>query len=207
VYYFIKKGKKTMTDVGRNKIRTVDKFEKEKTDKSATKTTDKPSTNTAGKPTKNTADKPSANTAGKPTKNTADKLQERRHKLLALVHIAKKEIPLSDDEYRDVIAYWGVKSSADMSNPELEELVNYFESLGFKKKAIDPRDPGAGVGQIHALQIRVREEAMKLHNGEERLKGLVKKIAKEDDLRSCRNIKKLKQLLKVIHLLQNREKS
>ena len=172
-----------MTTVGRDKIRTVDKFEKEKTDKSLTKKANKPSTNTAGK------------------------LQERRHKLLALVHIAKKEIPLSDDEYRDVIAYWGVQSSADMSNPELEELVKYFESLGFKKKAIDPRDPGTGVGQIHALQIRVREEAMKLHNGEERLKGLVKKITKEDDLRSCRNIKKLKQLLKVIHLLQNREKS
>jgi hypothetical protein len=145
--------------------------------------------------------------ADKPATEKAGKLQERRHKLLALVHIAKKEIPLSDDEYRDVIAYWDVKSSADMSNPELEELVKYFESLGFRKKAIDPRDPGTGVGQIHALQIRVREEAMKLHNGEERLKGLVKKIAKEDDIRSCRNIKKLKQLLKVIHLLQNREKS
>jgi hypothetical protein len=183
VYYFIKKGEKTMTTVGRDKIRTVDKFEKEKTDKSLTKKAEKPSTNTAGK------------------------LQERRHKLLALVHIAKKEIPLRDDEYRDVIAYWGVRSSADMSIPELEELVKYFESLGFKKKAIDPRDPGTGVGQIHALQIRAREEAMKLHNGEERLKGLVKKITKEDDLRSCRNIKKLKQLLKVIHLLQNREKS
>lgn len=172
-----------MTTVGRNKIRKVDKFKKEKTDKSLKKKTDKPAIKTAGK------------------------LQERRHKLLALIHIAKKEIPLSDEEYRDVIAYWGVKSSADMSNPELEELVKYFESLGFKKKAIDPRDPGTGVGQVHALQIRVGEEAMKLHNGEERLKGLVKKIAKEDDLRSCRNIKKLKQLLKVIHLLQNREQS
>jgi hypothetical protein len=191
VYYFIKKGKKTMTTVGRNKIRTVDKFEKEKTDKSLKKKTDKPA----------------SEKTGKPATEKAGKLQGRRHKLLALVHIAKKEIPLSDDEYRDVIAYWGVKSSADMSNPELEELVKYFESLGFKKKAMDPRDPGAGVGQIHALQIRVREEAMKLHNGEERLKGLVKKIAKEDDLRSCRNVKKLKQLLKVIHLLQNREKS
>lgn len=180
-----------MTDVGRDKIRTVDKFEKEKTDKSLKKKTDKPA----------------SEKTGKPATEKAGKLQERRHKLLALVHIAKKEIPLSDDEYRDVIAYWGVQSSADMSNPELEELVKYFESLGFKKKAIDPRDPGTGVGQIHALQIRVREEAMKLHNGEERLKGLVKKIAKEDDLRSCRNIKKLKQLLKVIHLLQNREKS
>ena len=150
--------------------------------------------------------KPATKTAVKSSKRMADKLQERRHKLLALVHIAKKEIPLSDDEYRDVIAYWGVRSSADMSIPELEELVKYFESLGFKKKVPDPRDPGSGVGQIKVLQERVREEARKLNNGEERLKGLVKKIAKEDDLMACRNIKKLKQLLKVIRLLQNREK-
>ncbi|MDH3835143.1 MAG: regulatory protein GemA [Desulfobacteraceae bacterium] len=138
-------------------------------------------------------------------KKKADKLQERRHKLLTLVHIAKKEIPLSDDEYRDVIAYWGVGSSADMSIPELEALVKYFESLGFKKKVPDPRDPGSGVGQIKALRERIKEEAKKLKNGEERLKGLVKKIAKEDDLRSCRNVKKLKQVLKVIRLLQDRE--
>jgi hypothetical protein len=141
------------------------------------------------------------NSAGK----TADKLQERRHKLLALVHIAKKEIPLRDDEYRDVIAYWGVKSSADMPIPELEELVEYFESLGFKKKVTDPRDPGPGVGQIKALQERIRVEANKLNNGKERLKGLVKKIAKVDDLRFCRNVKKLKQVLKVVRLLQDRE--
>ncbi len=141
----------------------------------------------------------------KSSKRMADKPQERRHKLLALVHIAIKEIPLSDDEYRDIIAYWGVRSSADMSIPELEDLVEYFESLGFKKKVTDPRDPGAGVGQIKALRERIKEEAKKLHNGEERLKGLVKKIAKENDLMACRNIKKLKQLLKVIRLLQNRE--
>ena len=156
---------------------------------------------------KNTADKSSTKMADKPPTGKADKLQERRHKLLALVHIAKKEIPLKDDEYRDVIAYWGVRSSADMSIPELEELVKYFESLGFKKKVLDPKDPGTGIGQIKALQERVREEAGKLNNGEERLKGLVKKIAKEDDLMACRNIKKLKQLLKVIRLLQNRENS
>ena len=150
-------------------------------------------------------DKSATGTADKPSRDKADKLLERRHKLLALVHIAKKEIPLRDNEYRDVIAYWGVRSSADMSIPELEALVKYFESLGFKKKVRDPRDPGSGVGQIKALQERVREEAVKLKNGEERLKGLVKKIAKENDLKACRNIKKLKQLLKVIRLLQNRE--
>ena len=138
-------------------------------------------------------------------KQTADKLQERRNGLLALVHIAKKEIPLSDDEYRDVIAYWGVRSSADMSIPELEELVKYFEILGFKKKVSDPRDPGSGVGQIKALQERIRSEAEKLSNGEQRLQGLVKKIAKANDLKACRNVKKLKQVLKVVRLLQDRE--
>ena len=131
--------------------------------------------------------------------------KKQRNGLLALVHIAKKEIPLSDDEYRDVIAYWGVGSSADMTVPELEELVKYFESLGFKKKVSDPRDPGSGVGQIKALQERIRAEAEKLSNGEQRLKGLVQKIAKADDLKACRNVKKLKQVLKVVRLLQDRE--
>jgi hypothetical protein len=143
--------------------------------------------------------------ADKSASKPAPKIQERRNKLLALVHIAKKEIPLSDDEYRDVIAYWGVSSSADMSIRELEDLVKYFESLGFKKKVIDTRDPGPGVGQIKALQERIREEAEKLNNGEQRLKGLVKKIAKADDLKVCRNVKKLKQILKVVRLLQARE--
>jgi len=134
-----------------------------------------------------------------------DKIHRRRNKLLALVHIAKKELALRDDEYRDVLKYWGVTTSAQMSIPELEELVEYFESLGFKKKASADRDLGSGVGQITALRERVREEAGKLNNGEQRLKGLVKKIAKTDDLKSCRDVKKLKQILKVVRLLQDRE--
>jgi hypothetical protein len=134
-----------------------------------------------------------------------DKIHRQRNKLLALVHIAKKELALRDDEYRDVLKYWGVETSARMSVPELEELVEYFESLGFKKKVSADRELGAGVGQITALRERVRAEAGKLNNGEQRLKGLVKKIAKADDLMSCRDVKKLKQILKVVHLLQNRE--
>jgi hypothetical protein len=144
------------------------------------------------------------NTADK-EKSSDDKIHRRRNGLLALVHIAKKELALRDDEYRDVLKYWGVTTSAEMSIPELEELVEYFESLGFKKKVPADRDLGSGVGQITALRERIREEAGKLNNGEQRLKGLVKKIAKTDDLMSCRNVKKLKQILKVIHLLQNRE--
>ncbi|RZB36757.1 MAG: hypothetical protein SRB2_01836 [Desulfobacteraceae bacterium Eth-SRB2] len=138
-------------------------------------------------------------------KSSDNKIHRRRNGLLALVHIAKKELALRDDEYRDVLKYWGVTTSAQMSIPELEELVTYFESLGFKKKVSADRDLGSGVGQIKALWERVRTEAGKLNNGEQRLKGLVKKIAKADDLMSCRDVKKLKQILKVVRLLQDRE--
>jgi hypothetical protein len=144
------------------------------------------------------------NTADK-EKSSDNKIHRRRNRLLALVHIAKKELALRDDEYRDVLKYWGVTTSAQMSIPELEELVEYFESLGFKKRVPADRDPGSGVGQITALRERVRAEAGKLNNGEQRLKGLVKKIAKADDLMSCRDVKKLKQILKVVRLLQDRE--
>jgi hypothetical protein len=143
------------------------------------------------------------NTADK-KKSSDNKIHRRRNGLLALVHIAKKELSLRDEEYRDVLKYWGVTTSAQMSIPELEELVEYFESLGFKKKVLADRDLGSGTGQITALRERVRAEAGKLNNGEQRLKGLVKKIAKKDDLMSCRDVKKLKQILKVVHLLQNR---
>ena len=145
------------------------------------------------------------NGGGKTSPNKPDNMQRRRHGLLALVHIAKRELALRDDEYRDVLKYWGAKTSAEMSIPELEELVTYFESLGFKKKVLHARDPGSGIGQIKALQKRIRAEAEKLNNGEQRLKGLLKKIAKVDDLKACRNVKKLKQVLKVVRLLQDRE--
>jgi len=149
-------------------------------------------------------DRSVTNTADK-KKPSNDKIQRRRNGLLALVHIGKKELALRDDEYRDVLKYWGVTTSAEMSIPELEELVEYFESLGFKKKVSADRDLGSGVGQITALRERVRDEAGKLSHGEQRLKGLVKKIAKKDELMSCRDVKKLKQILKVVRLLQDRE--
>jgi phage gp16-like protein len=145
------------------------------------------------------------NGGGKTSPNKPDNMQRRRHGLLALVHIAKRELALRDDEYRDVLKYWGAKTSAEMSIPELEELVTYFESLGFKKKVPADRELGSGVGQITALRERVLAEAGKLNNGEQRLKGLVKKIAKAEDLMSCRDVKKLKQILKVVRLLQDRE--
>jgi len=132
-------------------------------------------------------------------------LQRQRNGLLAVVHIAKQQLGLDDAAYRDVLKFYGVSSSAAMSIAELEDLVGYFESRGFKKKV---SDPGGGAGRqrmVEALQDRIREEAASLENGESRLSGIVKRVANVDDLRFCRNVAKLKQILKIIGLYRKKE--
>ena len=56
--------------------------------------------------------------------------------LLAKVHIAKKELALSDETYRDILArVTGCQSSRDCSERQLEQLLDEFRRLGWKPKA------------------------------------------------------------------------
>ncbi len=59
----------------------------------------------------------------------------RRKKLIAQVHIAKNQLGLDDDIYRDAL-YLATKkrSCADMSIIELHKAVSHFENLGFNPK-------------------------------------------------------------------------
>ena len=142
-------------------------------------------------------------TAGKKSPN---KIQRQRNGLLAIVHIAKKDLGLDDAEYMETLGVYGVSSAGAMSVPELEDLVDYFGSLGFKKKgqAFQPADKGRQ-RMAQALHARIWEEALGLDNGEKRLAGLVKKIANVDNLRFCRNVGNLKQILKIITVYQKAE--
>ena len=143
--------------------------------------------------------------AGKKSPNA---LQRQRNGLLAIVHIAKKGLGMDDASYRDVLGFYGVASSAALSISELEDLVGHFESLGFRKtrgsEVGDQRSAGKQ-RMAQALHARIWEEAIALENGEKRLTGLVKKIANVDDLRFCRNIKKLQQILKIVGIYKKQE--
>lgn len=139
-------------------------------------------------------------------KKSPNRLQRQRNGLLAIVHIAKKDLGLDDTAYRDVLGFYGVASSAALSISELEDLVDHFQGLGFRKKVSGVRCQEKGRQRMaEALHERIRTEAAKLENGEARLKGLVKKIANVDDLRFCRNTNKLKQILKIICVMQEKE--
>jgi phage gp16-like protein len=56
---------------------------------------------------------------------------ESRRSLLAKVHIAKKQLGMSDDDYRQMLLdRFDVDSSAKLPFLKLNELVRHFEALG-----------------------------------------------------------------------------
>jgi phage gp16-like protein len=135
------------------------------------------------------------------------RLSRQRNGLLAIVHIAKKDLGLDDGAYRDVLGFYGVSSASALSVAELEDLVGHFESRGFRKT----KDAGRGTTDAgrnrmaEALRARIWEEALGLENGEKRLGGIVKSVANVDDLRFCRNVGKLKRILKIVTVYKKQE--
>lgn len=55
----------------------------------------------------------------------------------ALLHIAKTQVGMTEDEYRDLLKSVGALSSADpdFTKAKLDQVMKQFKALGFKKKA------------------------------------------------------------------------
>lgn len=65
-----------------------------------------------------------------------DPSQQRRRALLAKVHIAKKQLGLSDDDYRAIIfQHCSAMSAADATEAQLAAIVQHFGQRGFKTAA------------------------------------------------------------------------
>lgn len=52
----------------------------------------------------------------------------------ALIHVAKKQLGLSEDEYRAVLEQVGVGSSKDLTDKTFGVVMAHFERLGFKPR-------------------------------------------------------------------------
>ncbi|EAU53549.1 gp16 family protein [Mariprofundus ferrooxydans] len=60
---------------------------------------------------------------------------EYRRSELAKIHLAKKDLGLDDDTYRDVLwTICRVRSAADLDSTARFKLIKHFESLGWKQK-------------------------------------------------------------------------
>ena len=50
----------------------------------------------------------------------------------AVIHIAKVQVGMSGDEYRDLLGSVGVESSKDLNNKTFGQVMKQFEKLGFQ---------------------------------------------------------------------------
>ncbi len=75
-----------------------------------------------------------------------------RSSLLATVHIAKKELQLDDDTYRDVLKRRvGKHSAGDCTDAQLRTLLDEFRRLGWQKRHKRPLSERGHVRMIYAI--------------------------------------------------------
>jgi hypothetical protein len=62
---------------------------------------------------------------------------------LALVHVAKRSLGLTDEAYRDILhVETGVESSKDLDRKGLDRLLSRFADMGFRQGHLDGRPRG-----------------------------------------------------------------
>lgn len=138
----------------------------------------------------------SARRAAHPSDRWTETAMEQRRGLLAKIHIAKKALALTDDQYGAILSGLAVESAKDLTLAQLEDLVKYMKYLGWRE--FRPRRRTNVEKQITALQDRAQEMALEIDNGEARLAGLVKSIGAVDALPWLRDTVKLKKILLVM---------
>jgi phage gp16-like protein len=109
-----------------------------------------------------------------------------RSRLIRLVHIAKRDLTMDDAEYRSLLDAWVKKdSAADMTIPELEKVLRYLKSAGFRvRKGVKSRTladyPEAK--KIRALWLFLHQLELVKNPSEAALAAYVKRIAGVDAL-------------------------
>ncbi|MBI4621073.1 MAG: DUF1018 domain-containing protein [Desulfobacterales bacterium] len=136
-------------------------------------------------------------------KKSQNELQRQRKGLLAKIHIAKKDLCLDDEMYREILEGkpWRVKSAGDLALQGLESLVRHFKSLGWQESPVT----GEKGTQIEALHERIMEVAARMRDGEKRATGLCKTICRTDRIEWCKDIGKLKRMLVILEKIRSEE--
>jgi phage gp16-like protein len=144
-------------------------------------------------------------TGARPYLRNASEEAQRRG-LLAMVHIAKKDLGLNEGEYEMILQGFKVASSGELNIPQLERLVKYLKRLGWKPvRSRRKKRPADADNRLAALRERCVEIAKTIDNGEKRLAGLAAKICGFSSLTWCRDAAKLERLLAVLGSIKEKE--
>lgn len=90
-------------------------------------------------------------------RRTARPMANPANRLIAKLHIAKSQLRLDDDTYRDTLErITGKRSSKDMTEREMRAVLDHFVTAGFQDRSLRGRkDAPAGrmAGKINALWL------------------------------------------------------
>lgn len=112
--------------------------------------------------------------------------EQYRRSELAKIHLAKKDLCLDDDTYRDVLwTVCRVKSAADLDSQGRFKLIAHFKSLGWqssrgKRPKLDPQSR-----KIWSLWYQLKDAGLLASASAKSLRTEVKKLTGCDDLRFC----------------------
>ena len=102
-----------------------------------------------------------------------------RRPMLAKLHLAKKELALTDDSYRDVLRrITGLESAAAMRVDQLDAVLREFARLGWKPKPAAKRSALPQVRMIHAVWKDI--VALQGHGDAAALRGFVARQTKTE---------------------------
>lgn len=88
-------------------------------------------------------------------------------KKIALLHVAKKQLALVDDDYRAIlIRIAGVDSAADLSELDFERVLAEFNRLGFRSTGA-ARHFGHRPGFATPAQVRLIRELWREYHGDD----------------------------------------
>jgi len=112
-------------------------------------------------------------------------------KNLAKIHIAKKELGLTEEVYRDVLrGITGKNTAAKLNDNQAERVLRHFIRLGWKPKyqpelpgLTIPRDPQSQ--KIRALWITLHKAGVVRNGSEGALLAFVRRVAMRDRLEWC----------------------
>lgn len=133
----------------------------------------------------------------------SDAQVKQRRGLLAKIHIARKELGLNEGEYEMMLRAFKVSTAADLTLPQLEDLVKLLKHYGWK--AVKTRRPAGRAEHFEALRARCLDLAGEIRNGDKRLAGLAERICGTGQLAWCRDAAKLERLLAVLGKIKETE--
>lgn len=116
---------------------------------------------------------------------------DNRRAMLAKIHIARKDLGLEDDDYRDVIervSKGRTRSAGQLSQAALHDLLAEFRRLGWKPKAAALGRGAASDPQskkVRALWLALAEAGVVRDKSEKALRSYVHRMTGRDDLRFC----------------------